>query len=134
MQETKKQGLLVKAGKLLRKFDNYGENASFLIKGESRENTVCGSLVSIVILVITFSYALQRLSVMKEFQDSTHIVASEPDVNNKRKVTQAESGFNFAIGLINSSTLKPEPIDTHGLVELSINTNEWEGFVNENGE
>ena len=65
--QTRRSGLLSKAGNLLRKFDNYGESTSFLIKGKDTENSVCGSLVSIIVLLITLSYAVRRFQVMKEF-------------------------------------------------------------------
>ena len=82
MSDKKRKGLIGKAGDLLRSFDNYGESASFLIKGKSKENTICGSLISILILLVTLSYAVRRFNVMRNYQDTTHIKVEEHNVNN----------------------------------------------------
>ena len=131
MSETKRPSLFKKAGDLLRKFDHFGESASFQIKGESTENTICGSLVSIAIIVLTFSYAVRRFQVLRDYQDTTHILTDWPDTNNARELTQAESGFNFAFGFISSLTLLPGRIDTHGFIEFTVVKNEWSAGVDE---
>ena len=71
---------------------------------------------------------------MKDFQASTHTRVDEPDVNAERNFTQAETGFNFALGFISSFTYRPAPINTFGLVEVSIYKNQWQGGNNEQGE
>ena len=54
-----------------------------------------------------------------------------PDTNNARELTQAESGFNFAFGFLNSLTLLPDRIDTYGFVEFSVVKTEWNAAKDE---
>ena len=99
-----KSGFAGKAGDFLKKFDNYGETASFQIKGKATSNTICGSIVSIAVLCLTLSYAYKRFQIMQSFADSAHKQVFDPYKNQLLRLSQAESGFNFAMGIINSET------------------------------
>ena len=79
--------VMSRASDLLGKFDNFGETAGFHIEGEATKHSVCGSLVSIAILVLTMSYAYRRFNVLREYGDSTHIRVDEADANNDMILT-----------------------------------------------
>ena len=89
MSESKRRrpNVLGKAGDLLGKFDHFGETAGFHIKGEATKHSLCGSILSIAILVLTISYAYRRFNVLREYGDSTHIRVDEADANNNMSLT-----------------------------------------------
>ena len=71
---------------------------------------------------------------MRQFEDTTHIRVEENNVNNDRVLSQEESGFNIALGFIENSSYKPQPVEIYGLVEISVISNEWREVYNEDGE
>ena len=68
--------------KFIKSFDFYGETISFEIKdGESKYTTLLGTIVTLAILVITFSYSYKQILVLKGFEETSHLYIVEPFVN-----------------------------------------------------
>ena len=80
-------------------FDLYGQQINFLVDGESGYKTIFRALLSIVITIITISYAISRFTEMRNYENTHHLQIIEPHVNHGRLILQEESGINAAIGI-----------------------------------
>ena len=56
--QSGRKSLFNKAGDLLRSFDKFGESANFKVKGKSQSQSMCGAVISLLVLAITLSYAI----------------------------------------------------------------------------
>ena len=64
-------GGIEKLGKKIKSIDMFGEGVGFNIgNGGSTHQTYFGSIFSLVVIVITFTYTLKRYSVMSGYEDT----------------------------------------------------------------
>ena len=61
-----------KLGEAIKSFDLFGEGVTFEIEGRSTKTSYLGSLISLVIIVITTSYAFTRFNIMREYNDTSY--------------------------------------------------------------
>jgi hypothetical protein len=66
-------GFLTKAGAktggLIKDYDGYGESVSLTLNGQGTHQTVPGGLISMIILVVLWAYALLQLKIMINKED-----------------------------------------------------------------
>ena len=68
----KPKSLLTKLADSVMRVDKYGETANFSIEGKSTYPSLCGTLVSLAILVVVIPYAINKFVIMKEFNDTNY--------------------------------------------------------------
>ena len=71
-------------GDLFKSIDLYGESIGFEIGGESSFTSYLGAFVTLIILVITFSYAIQCFETMRFYQDTTHLSSLDISINAEK--------------------------------------------------
>ena len=59
-----------KLGSMVRQNDFFGESVGFSIEGKSSYGSFSGALCSLAIVVLTVSYAAQRMQVMVAYGDT----------------------------------------------------------------
>ena len=52
------------------KADLFGEKAEIQVKGESSYHSCFGAFISILIMLLTFAYGIQKFKVMLNFEDT----------------------------------------------------------------
>ena len=52
------------------KIDLFGERAEFLIAGASSYSSICGALISLIIVGTVFAYAGNKFSIMSQYGDT----------------------------------------------------------------
>ena len=106
-----------KLGEAIKSFDLFGEGVTFEIEGRSTKTSYLGSLISLVIIVITTSYAFTRFGIMREYNDTSYQeTTSDAEYSPESPLTYEKSQFDFAIGIQdnNAGELQfPADIDTH---------------------
>ena len=122
-QKGKVRGSLAKLNGLALSLDQFGESASFQINGSTTYNSLGGSLMTLVILSITLSYAVQRFIVMKAYEDTNHLRIEDPFMNDEISLPHAASNFYFATGFLNQQSLELDEID--GYLEVAISQFQW---------
>ena len=89
--------------------------------------------MTLMILLITISFAVQRLGVMQAYEDTNHLQIEDKNMNSVRVLPQAESKFNFAFGFANKKSTTTS--DNHGYLEVKVSHYKWktttEGFIGE---
>ena len=73
-----------KLGDLALSFDQFGESTFFHINGRETYNSFGGTLVTLMILLITISFAVQRLGVMQAYEDTNHLQIEDKNMNSVR--------------------------------------------------
>ena len=58
-------------GGRIKSLDSFGEGVGFQIKGSSANKTYLGSIMSLLVTIVTLTYAYKRYLVMVEYGDST---------------------------------------------------------------
>lgn len=115
-----------RAGGYLATADFYGESVSFSIKnGESVYTSVVGTLISLIVLALTFSYGIQQLIVMLDYAGTSHMYIARPLVNAGRVFSQKETNFNIAIGLQEAAGWNPKFIDPEGYLKPVFYRGVW---------
>ena len=60
-----------KVAKTFKSLDLFGEGVSLEVDGQATHKTWVGALFSLVIIVVTISYAVTRFEVMRKYGDTT---------------------------------------------------------------
>ena len=89
-----------KLGDIIKSFDLFGEGVGFEIEGRATNTSYLGSLISLAIIVITFSYAASRFTVMSDYADTSHqTTTSQSEYSQENPLTYEQTNFNFALSL-----------------------------------
>ena len=62
-------------------FDQWGEGVGFQIKGEGTYNSYTGAFLTLVIIVITLSYAIKQYGTMVDYEDTKYMQIIEKNAN-----------------------------------------------------
>ena len=89
-----------KLGEAIKSFDLFGEGVVFEIEGRPTKTSYLGSLISLVIIVITISYAFTRFGIMRDHSDTSYQeTTSDAEYSPESPLTYEKSHFDFAIGI-----------------------------------
>ena len=99
----KKVGSAQKLGNKIKSIDAFGEGVGFNIgEGKQTHQTYFGSVLTLITIVITFTYAFKRYIVMSEYGDtsyqSTSLISS--DITRDSPLTQEDKNFNLMFNLV----------------------------------
>ena len=75
--------MATKFSETVKKADMFGEAIGFEFKGSSSYRTLPGAFVSIIIIVLTLSYAIDKFSTMVMYEETRHLKIQEPEVNEE---------------------------------------------------
>ena len=53
------------------RIDKFGESASFSIAGQSEFSSVCGTLISIMVLSVVIPYGFNKYLIMNDYDDTS---------------------------------------------------------------
>ena len=84
-----------------RRFDIFGQGVSFNVDGKEKVNSCMGATMSLLVAVVTITYAWTRFGVLLEFGD-TKFQDSEDyrgSAIETEVFSQADTNFNIAFGL-----------------------------------
>ena len=108
-----------KLGKKAKSIDMFGEGVGFNIGGgKSTHQTYFGSILTLVVLVITGTYTFKRYTVMSGYQDTVFQTSTQLEpFTQDSPLQQDESNFNLMIGL----EIDNKPVDKqNGYIELDF--------------
>ena len=84
-----------------RRFDIFGQGVSFNVDGKEKVNSCLGATMSLLIALVTITYAWTRFGVLLEFGDTKF--QEKEDYRGSAIETevfsQADTNFNIAFGL-----------------------------------
>lgn len=115
-------------GKAFRSLDLFGESVGFLIEGKATHQSILGAFVSLVAIVVTLSYFLDRTQTMLEFGDTVHQTTEEViEYTKEQPLNYDESGMAIAVGFIDNHTAFPSGINpADGYLDISFGLQEWD--------
>ena len=80
----------------------FGEGIGFNIgEGKTTHHTYLGSLLKLVVIVITLTYTFKRYEVMSQYADTVFQTSKEPNPDTRASpLRQDESNFNLMLNLV----------------------------------
>ena len=130
MGGKRRQPMGEKLSRTVKAFDIFGETVSFEYDGKSTYRSYLGSLLSIGIIVITISYAVNRFLVMQDRADTVHLQTPITDLYSKESpLDYSMTEFDFAFGLQSTSSFNIKFEDPEGYAEFRVFIREY-GPVN----
>ena len=120
--KKKDAGRLQKLGKKVKSLDIFGEGVGFNIgDGQSTHTTYFGSLLTLAIIVITFTYALKRYNVMIEYGDTVvQTITEVNEVTRESLLEQDESKFNLMFNLFEVKKDGSLGVPEEGYIDLRL--------------
>ena len=109
-------------GKRIKSIDIFGEGVGFNIGGEDTQfQTYLGSFLTLAVMVITFTYAFKRYSILREYGDTVHQSSLENYLVTKDDpLKQNQTNLNFMFQMFESYDGKFQPSDYSGYLEVFI--------------
>lgn len=105
--------------------DMFGEGIGFSIYGRGVHQSYLGALVSLIAIVVTLSYALDRAQTMLEYNDTTHQeTRTDEEYTIDAPLEYNESGVQIAVTIVNALTFTPD-LHPDGYLDVKFNIVEW---------
>ena len=103
-----------------RRFDIFGQGVSFNVDGKEKVNSCMGASMSLLVAVVTITYAWTRFGVLLEFGDTKFQDRKDycGSAIETEVFSQSDTNFNIAFGLRNLGVNKK--VDSYGYLELSV--------------
>ena len=117
-----------KIGNAVKSIDLFGEGLGFTIGGSSTHKSYLGAFLTLCIIVVTLSYAIDRAQTMMAFGDTVHQgTTSESDFSREQPLILSESGVSFAIAITDSTTFIPvSASEMEGYGTISFMVIQWD--------
>ena len=119
LNKKEQVGGVRKLGNKIKSADIFGEGVGFNIGGgSSTHQTYFGSLLTLVVLVITGTYTFKKYTVMSGYQDTVFQTSTQLEPFTKDSpLRQDESNFNLLLNLF----IQGKPVDKlDGYIELKF--------------
>ena len=112
MAKKESIGPMKRVSNTLMSIDLFGETATFQIEGKSKYNSFCGTVLSFGIFVTILAYGINKFNVMMNHGDTAHqSFINSNEISFLKNFTYAETGFNFAFGLVRFKEVTPKIIE-----------------------
>ena len=117
-----------KLGFTCKSIDLFGGGVGFTIGGSSTHKSCFGAVLTLAIIVVTLSYAVNRAQTMAEFGDTVHQTTEEAsNISMVNPMRLAETGMMFGVTLIDKSTYVPvSEAEMKGIGDITLETFEWD--------
>ena len=123
MPKPKKEGgnTFGRLSSTFKRIDLFGETVEFQIDGKASYGSLMGAVLSILVLVVTLSYAFKRFNVMTTFGDTFHQITQQPvDFSKDDPLIWADTGMVFNFALKTAADYNTHFVDTHGYIEYNL--------------
>ena len=75
--------------------------------------------MTVIVVAITVIYGIERFQTMADYRELHHTVSEKP-LAEKSQLSQGESSFNIAFGLVEKARSDVHTVDMDGLLELRV--------------